>query len=175
MDIRSDLYHQSILPPFHGVLVRIMTKYDPGDVTGSILIQGGAWTKINIHPRHYKLINMESGKVKQMCIEEGNTVDYKIVNYSSYSVFSCKLDCAQNVSLKYCSCVLPLELKFLKEAYHSVTCNFVKLNQCFYQNVMKIHTNEIVSCSEKCVAKCDYWEYTKTMSAINFNSANFES
>lgn len=174
LDIRSDLYHSSLIPPFDGLNICIMTKYDPGGCNGGILVKPGEWTKINLHPRHYKLINMDTGKVKQVCINSAKDIEYEVINYNSYSVSSCKLDCAQRISLKYCSCVVPMELEYLKNDYHNATCSFIKMDRCFYEKVMKSHSDEIAACSVKCVARCDYWEYTKSMSTIGFNEANFQ-
>lgn len=175
LDIHRDMYHPDLVPPFDGVYVRLMTKYNPGGSGDGLLVKPGGWTKISLHPRRFKLINVDTGKVKQICIDNLDSIPYQILNHDTYSISSCKLDCAQRVSLEICDCVAPLELRYLKPEYHRKTCTFDKLKNCFFDYVMKNKTDEIIACSQSCATPCRYWEYTKTISTIDFTTVNFEN
>lgn len=164
------MYHHELTPSFDGAFVHITHKYNPGGGSfDGLLIQPGGLTKINLNARHFKLINVDTGKVKQVCVEHLNSAPYKIINHDIYSIPTCKLDCAQWESWKNCSCVIPLDSQFLKTEFQNFTCSFELLKNCFYETVIKYKMEEITNCAQYCVTPCNFWEYTKTLSFIEFS------
>lgn len=130
----------------------------------------GGYTKINLNPRHYSLISCETPVLSQLC-ESGKSWPYTFLNYSKYSMESCKLDCAINLSLNFCDCVLPLDRKFLKDVFHHQVCRIETMKHCFYDIATVNGSKEFNTCSATCRTPCDYWEFVpSSASVVRFSS-----
>lgn len=87
-----------------------------------------------------------------------------------YSASMCYYDCSQQVTLEKCSCLLPIDGKYLKNSNDvSKICRMQQMRDCALEDFGK--SAFFGQCSARCLQRCDIDKIDLTLSSIAFPSA----
>lgn len=160
--------------------LQLQDRFDPFSEE-KLLLQKGMHTKIAMRKVSYRLLNSKRSSPPQVC-KRGFLLDSYNVSYTGNA---CEADCIQTFVTESCSCLMPIDSRFLKpETRKTAPCSGTLERGCVVPKLAEIASaaqevrngsksqlpekfEKFEKCSRECHQPCEYTEFLKTVTTAN--------